>query len=345
MKKVCIVGHFGFGKNLLNGQTIKTKVVASELERQLGKNKIMKIDTHGGLKNLPKMVFWMVRAFAQCDNIVILPAHNGIKIFVPICTLLNKIYRRKLHYVVIGGWISSYLDNKKFLKEMLKHFDGIYVETSTMKKSLNRLGFNNIYIVPNFKDIKIIEKSEFPREYDKPYKLCTFSRVMKQKGIEDAVYAIEKINNSLGYEAYTLDIYGQIEFSEEEWFARLKNEFSPAVTYKGEVPFDESVNVLKNYFMLLFPTRFYTEGIPGTILDAYIAGIPVVAARWESFEDLIDEGKTGFGYDFNDIYGIERILKEVLIDASKVLCMKENCILKAKQFSSQEALKVLINKL
>ena len=27
MKKVCVIGHFGFGENLLNGQTIKTKIV------------------------------------------------------------------------------------------------------------------------------------------------------------------------------------------------------------------------------------------------------------------------------------------------------------------------------
>ena len=32
MKKACVLGHFGFGKELLNGQTVKTKMVADELE-------------------------------------------------------------------------------------------------------------------------------------------------------------------------------------------------------------------------------------------------------------------------------------------------------------------------
>ena len=31
MKRVCIIGHFGHGENLLNGQTVKTKIVTKEI--------------------------------------------------------------------------------------------------------------------------------------------------------------------------------------------------------------------------------------------------------------------------------------------------------------------------
>ena len=30
-KKVCVIGHFGEGKVLLNGQTVKTKIITEEL--------------------------------------------------------------------------------------------------------------------------------------------------------------------------------------------------------------------------------------------------------------------------------------------------------------------------
>ena len=33
--KVSVLGHFGKGRNLLNGQTIKTKIVSEELQKQL----------------------------------------------------------------------------------------------------------------------------------------------------------------------------------------------------------------------------------------------------------------------------------------------------------------------
>ena len=53
--KVCVCGHFGFGQNLLNGQTIKTKIVAEELERVFGEQNVIKIDTAGGITSLLKI--------------------------------------------------------------------------------------------------------------------------------------------------------------------------------------------------------------------------------------------------------------------------------------------------
>ena len=41
--KASVLGHFGEGKNLLNGQTIKTKIVTEELENQLGAENVLKI--------------------------------------------------------------------------------------------------------------------------------------------------------------------------------------------------------------------------------------------------------------------------------------------------------------
>ena len=77
MKKLCVVGHFGYGENLLNGQTIKTKIVTEELQKQLGKDEVVTIDTHGGMKALPKIIVELKQAFQECSNIIIMPAHNG----------------------------------------------------------------------------------------------------------------------------------------------------------------------------------------------------------------------------------------------------------------------------
>ena len=73
MKKVCVIGHFGFGKELLNGQTIKTKTVTIELEKQLGKDQVVKIDTHGGARVFLGIICKMLKAFCYCENIL----HNS----------------------------------------------------------------------------------------------------------------------------------------------------------------------------------------------------------------------------------------------------------------------------
>lgn len=43
------------------------------------------------------------------------------------------------------------------------------------------------------------------------------------KGIEDAVNAVEAVNEYFGRMVYTLDIYGQVDFEQAEWFDELKD--------------------------------------------------------------------------------------------------------------------------
>ncbi|MBR5451679.1 MAG: glycosyltransferase [Clostridia bacterium] len=344
-KKVCICGHFGFGETLLNGQTIKTKIVTEQLEQIYGVEQVSKLDTKGGVSNLVRLPFSLPRALKNNDNVVIFPAQNGLQVIAPLLTLFNKIYKRKLHYVVIGGWLSELLSNKKFLTKQLKKFDGIYVETSTMKKQLKDMGFKNIYVMPNCKPLDVLSEDELVYPSAEPYKLCTFSRVMKEKGIEDAIEAVKHINEKFGREVFTLDIYGQVEDSQLDWFERLCANSPKYVTYGGAVDFDKSVEVLKDYFALLFPTRFFTEGIPGTIIDTYAAGVPVISSKWESFADMVKDGKTGIGYKFGKPKRLAEILERVCTSPEEILNMKKECIETAKQYLPENAVDVLAKRL
>lgn len=345
MKKVCVVGHFGFGENMLNGQTIKTKTVTTELEKQLGADQVMKIDTHGGAKALPKITVQLLRAFKNCKNIIIFPAHNGVKVFVPLCNAINKVFHRKLHYVVIGGWLPSFLKDRETLRESVSRFTGVYIETTTMQNALKRIGITNTYILKNFKDIDVLSESDLKYQHEKPYKICTFSRVMKEKGIEDIVNAVVDINTSHNEEIYQLDIYGQVDSEQGEWFEQLSCNFPSYVSYKGLVQFDKSVEVLKDYFMLVFPTKFYTEGIPGTIIDAYAAGLPVLSSKWESFSDVIDDGVTGIGYEINDYSMLADKLLEICITPEIVENKRVYCLIKANEYLPRNAISVLTNQL
>ncbi len=340
IKKVCVIGHFGFGHNLLNGQTVKTKILTEELEERFP-NQVMKIDTHGGMKSLLKAPFHIFKALKECENVIILPAHNGLRVYAPLLDLMRRFFKgRKLHYAVIGGWLASFLKSKRCLSKCLKRFDNIYVETSTMKRALEKNGFDNVAIMPNCKELPILSLSELVCASSEPYKLCTFSRVMREKGIEDAINAVKTVNEAFGRTVYSLDIYGQIDAGQTEWFEELKKSFPEYIKYGGLVPFDKSVEVLKDYFALLFPTRFYTEGIPGTVIDAYAAGLPVISAKWESFADIIDDGVTGIGYKFGDPDELKCVLEND-DTFERVHEMKKNCIEKARLYLPKNAISVI----
>lgn len=345
LKMVSVIGHFGNGKNLLNGQTVKTKIVTDELCKQLGNENVLKIDTHGGKITLLKAPFQAVKALKKCRNVVILPAHNGLRVYAPLLTFFRRFFKkRKLHYVVIGGWLPEFLQKRKRLAKKLKHFDRIYVETNTMKNALKKQGFTNIFVMPNCKNLQILTPEDLVYPNGESYKLCTFSRVMKEKGIETAVKAVKQANEEFGRTVYMLDIYGQVDQNQTQWFEDLKKTFPEYIKYCGVVDYDKSVEVLKNYFALLFPTHFYTEGIPGTIIDAYAAGIPVIASKWESFSDIINDD-TGIGYDFDSENALAEILLQVANTPEILLNEKPQCLTEAERYRTENVVKVLIKQL
>lgn len=344
MKRVCIIGHFGHGENLLNGQTVKTKIVTKEIVKELGKKEVSCIDTHGGVKALISAFRHALIALKYHKNIIIMPAENGLRIFAPLLVLLNLLFHRKLHYVVIGGWLPEFLKKRKKLTKALMSFDGIYVETNTMRKALEAQGFNDVYVMPNFKDLNILKESELVYHHTEPYRLCTFSRVMKEKGIEDAVNAVKTVNEHFGRIVYTLDIYGQVDSAQTEWFNELKSTFPLYIKYGEFVPFDKSVEVLKNYFALLFPTYYEGEGFAGTLLDAMAAGVPVIASDWRYNPEIVNE-KTGYVYPVHDNHAFVTTLISVGNNSDLLLSKKSDCLKVAEKYRAENVIQCLTSKL
>ncbi len=343
--KCCILGHFGEGINLLNGQTVKTRIIAEELQNQLGEDQVQKIDTHGGWKTLLKAPFQVLKALKKSKNVLIFPAHNGLRIYAPLLSFFKHFFKgRKLHYVVIGGWLPEFVSKRKRLAKTLKKFDGIYVETNTMKKALEAQGFENIYLMPNCKKLTVISEDELVYPEGTPYKLCTFSRVSKKKGIEDAVKAVRSVNNSFGFKAFTLDIYGQVDYEQVEWFNELQSSFPEYIKYKGCVAFDKSVEVLKNYFALLFPTYYEGEGFAGTLIDAFSAGLPVIASDWKYNPEIVNEC-VGYVYPAKDCAALTAVLKSVLENPDSLIGKKRICLEEAAKYDINSALKELINQM
>ena len=99
MKKAGVCGHFGFGRSLLNGQTVKTKNVTDELQKYFGDAQVAVADSCGGIKAMPRMAIDVLRLFKNCENIIMMPANRGLRVFAPLFLFYNKLYHRRIHSV------------------------------------------------------------------------------------------------------------------------------------------------------------------------------------------------------------------------------------------------------
>ena len=330
--KFGICGPFDFEEKQTGGQSVKTREFYYALCNQIGKEKIYILESTGYKKNPIKFMYKFFFMLRRCENIVILPAQNGIRVFAPICYFMKG--KTKIHYSVIGGWLPDMLKSNIKLLRYIQKFDTVFVETNSMKVELEILGLNNVKRLYNFKNLNPV--SNIHGTYC-PVKLCYFSRVTKQKGIEDAIAAVEQINRE--NVKCILDIYGPIVDGYKTDFEHLISKTSRQIEYKGVINPTDSIEILKNYDIQLFPTRFKTEGIPGSIVDSYFAAVPVVAARWNSFADVVDEWKTGIGYKFGDFEDLKRTL-EMLVDDPKIIdSMRINCLEEAKKYYPSNVIK------
>ena len=323
--KYGIIGSFVIGKNTYGGQSIKTRNFTEALETKIGKENVFRVDTYGWKKHPFRLIFNILGILNKSEEIVILPADRGVLVIPRLVKFLRGFRKIKLHYVVIGGWLPEFLLNRKTLSRVLKKYDGIYVETNSMKTALECQGFTNIYVLPNFKKLHILEENEliYPEGY--PLRLCTFSRVMKEKGIEDAINAVIKANEKLQTTAFSLDIYGQVDGNYETLFTDIKKSLPSYIKYMGMADGSKSTSIIKNYFVLLFPTYFYGEGYPGTLLDAFSAGVPTIASDWRYNGEIVG-GDKGLLHEPKNVEALADLLVDVYQDMNIVISKKENCL-------------------
>ena len=345
LKKLGIVGHFAEGKDFFDGQTIKIRTLYHTMCDQLSTVDILTLDTYGGMKSLPKLVIKTFSLFKNSKNIIMLPAQNGLKLFAPLFYACNLFFQRKLHYSVIGGWLPEFVEAHTFIDKILKKFDGIYVETNAMKNALESRGYTNIYIVPNFKNIDILKPEELITNHAKPFSFCTFSRVMKEKGIEEAIQAIKNINNKKGENICSLDVYGKIDDGYLENFKALEKDFPDYVRYRGCIDANASVNVLKNYYALLFPTYYEGEGFAGTLIDAFSSGIPVIASDWRYNSEFVTHGYDGLVVTPKDVTSLSDAIEWLIENQHDYHVIKLNTLQTASRYSSSEAIQIILNNL
>ena len=338
-KRIAIIGHFGGNENILDGQTIKTKILYDELNNATDWD-ILKVDTYYKSKKPIKLLLESIITLFSTRDVIVLLSGNGMKFYFPLLSFFARAFGTRIYHDVIGGNLDTYVQKYPKFQKYLCSFKVNWVETELIKSKLEEVGVLNCKVMPNFKRLDIAEIES--DRYEEPYRFCIFSRVMKEKGIEDAIDAIQNINSEEGKEICKLDIYGRVDESYKERFESLMDKVSPAVRYMGMIQYDESVKAISGYYALLFPTYWNGEGFPGTIVDAFSAGLPVIATDWNCNGEIIENKVNGLIYPNEEIKDLKEAIEWLVRYESEINIMKSECIKTAKKYQPDRYIKQII---
>lgn len=333
--KITVVGFFGYFTNQLDGQTVKTRDVY-KLIRKKSEEDVDFFDTQS-FKESKLNILSFLKKIIQANVIIYLPAQSNLKYIFPFIFIITKLLRIKLNYLVVGGWLYGFLKNKPIHRYMLARISGIYTETENLKQDLKKYGFKNVDKLHNFRafkdpilNCKVHNSTEI--------KLVFMARVQVMKGVE-VLFSLDKKLKEKNMTNVTIDIFGPVTKEYEQQF--LGEISNSNITYKGVLEPDKIYKTLSDYDLMLFPTKYYTEGFPGSILDAYISGVPVIVTKWLNAEEFVIEGKSGHIVEFDNEEAFINKVLQIVNSKNNLATLKENVKEESGKYDSDAAWRIL----
>ncbi|MHA1410842.1 MAG: glycosyltransferase family 4 protein, partial [Candidatus Odinarchaeia archaeon] len=212
---------------------------------------------------------------------------------------LAKIMKRKT-VVFFHGWQkkTETLINHNFIW-MFKFFFGdveaFIVLADEFKETLKRWGISQ----PIYKVVNVIDEDEIEgfniqdaiekRQKSRKWYVLFLSRIIKNKGVYEAIMAMSQLNNK--YPTIELIIAGDGE-ELNNVVSFVQNNKIPNVTFAGYVRGDEKRHIFENSHVFCFPT--YSEGLPGSIIEAIAYGLPIITRPVGGIADIFKNGTHGF---------------------------------------------------
>lgn len=294
VKRILILGYFAFTTHKKDGQTVKTRLYLDLLNRNADKNtRISTFDTEI-LHTKPWRVLSLLWKTIRADKVVYMPAHNNLRLFFPTLYFLSRIFRFDILYPLIGGWLPVFLENRPSFARRLGKIKAVFPENDTITRILQeKFYINNAQTIPNFRFVEYVP--QVPSSNPAEFRLVFMSRITKEKGIDTvfdlaAYFAKPETKQAC---PLSIDFYGEIAAEDKLYFEQALQDH-PDTQYKGVLEPKEITRALCGYDALILPTRYQGEGVPGAIIDAYMAGIPVLASDWMYLKDIVKHGNTGY---------------------------------------------------
>ncbi len=335
MKKIAIIGVQGKGDRFATGQAVKALTIYRYFCQEYGRQQVYFANIDSAKKHPFTVMKNLVSAFQGCRNIVFMPGQN-VAIFTAVVSALNKIYRRPIQYIVTGGDLAEVVKGNPRLGTQIAQFDGTHVQSKKLRDELITLGIKNAAYLPNCRDYT--EAKMFDHFQQKPFRICTYSRVIKEKGILDAIEIVKIANQKYGSDVFRLEIYGKLYDAFKDELFNAINQTNGMASYEGVKKASETNEVLSQCFAILFPTYFSCECFPGTVLDAFAARIPIIANDWLYNSEVIENGVDGFIYPFRDNEKAAQLLVNLATDKEIYEKIQAGCQQSMQKFSTQQVM-------
>jgi glycosyltransferase involved in cell wall biosynthesis len=252
------------------------------------------IDTRhvGAARGLRKLaaaarVMWHTLRRMRWAEIVVLHVSPPATVtFGPILYAITRIFRRPMVLRENGGSLDAEYRAMSRVKRLLLRIafraDQVLLETHHLIDAFQ-------HALPRancqwYSNSRPIEKQPESSAHQPTGRFVFIGQVRPTKGVLDILEAVKLSHPNIG-----VDVYGPLMGGLTQEELPTEGQFR----YRGVLDREAIVPTLRRYDAVLLPTHHYGEGYPGIILEAFAAGRPVIASRWRSIPEIVEDGVSG----------------------------------------------------
>lgn len=329
-QRLIFIGPTATGHQPTSGGTMKNRLFLQRFSSLF--EKIVVVDTEKWRKN-PFVIFKLVftLAFVRNAKVVVSCEAMAPKVvkFLYYCRLQKDVI-----YWVIGCDVVRRIGERELNPKHFAYLKSIVVQSPKMVETLNSVGLRNAIYVPNSKPVYGLPEVE---HLEGVTRFVFVARIIPEKGCDLILNCVERLNAEGLGNKFSVDFYGKIGPGYD---------FESRVSAIGNVSYQSVLNLLdragyeemSHYDVFLFPTYYKGEGFPGSVIDAYIAGLPIIASDWHFNKDVIKDGETGFIIPPQDEEALYKSMLSLIRDKSVLRQMRSNCLQEAKRYDVNNVL-------
>jgi glycosyltransferase involved in cell wall biosynthesis len=279
------------------------------------------------------IVWRVLTGAARADVVSLQAAPSGLPYIGPFAWAAARLFRRPLMIRLFGG--ESFLDGRGLRAAMkrwlIRRCDMYLVQTRALADEAHRSGLRRVEWYATSRPMPVsdsaADKEAASRRQGRSAcrRFVFVGHVKPLKGIDELIAAAERLE-----EPAEVDVYGPLmDGVTQARFTGLRR-----VRYRGEIAAGGAVEVLRGYDAMVFPSYWPGEGYPGVIIEAFSAGLPVIATRWMNIPELVDD-MCGILIAPRDASALQAAMSRLMSDAALYELLRQGAIGRRTLFDSR----------
>lgn len=210
-------------------------------------------------------------------------------------------------------------ERPEFVRERVNELDAILAPTRLMREMLVKNGVRSDLTRPSPYGI---DQSRIKRRgggAHSPVRFAFVGTLSPHKAPDLPIRAARMLPAQLDF---SLDVYGP---DREEWYGEELETLAagdPRIALRGSFPQEELGEILSSVDVLVVPSRWY-ENAPVVILEAFAAGVPVVATDLGGMSEVVEHDKNGLLFGLDDAEALARTLEQLASEPETVERLRE----------------------